>query len=143
MDAVIQLARSYPGLIRVSFAGTRLLTDTSLSAIFSSCQHVRYLSITGNDQYTGGMDGASLEAPAEKPALAPASVKLHLTSQRTCDKRLDKAFGLSTSARKCSAMEAGNSHERGGFVKTWLRGKQKDGYQALGGPGSFSQYSGY
>lgn len=142
-DAVIQLARSCPGLIHVSLAGTRFLTDTSLSAIFDSCPHIRYLSITGNDRCTGSIDGASLEALAEKPALAPALVKLRLTDQKTCDKRLDKAYKLLSSARKCLAIEVGNTHERGGFVTTWLGGKQKDGYQAFEGPGGFSQYGGY
>lgn len=142
-DAVTRLARACPSLNHVSLTGTRSLTDESLSAIFNNCPHIRYLSITGNDRCPGDIDGVSLEALAENSALVPALVKLRLTDQKIYDKRLDKAYKLLSSARKRLAIEVGNTHERGGFVTTWLGGKQRDGYQAFEGPGGFSQYGGY
>jgi hypothetical protein len=141
--AVIQLAKACPGLVHMSLAGTRFLTDASLSAIFDNCPHIRYLSITGNDRCTEDINGVSLEALAKNSALVPALGKLRLTDQETCNQTLDKACKSLSSARKRLAIEVGNTHERGGHVTTWLGGKQIDGYQAFEGPGGFSQYGGY
>ena len=108
--AVTQLAKACPGLIHMSLAGTRFLSDTSLSAIFDNCPYVRYVSITGNDRCTGDINGVSLEALAKNSALVPALVKLRLTDQKTCNKNLDKAYKSLSSARKRLAIEVGSTH---------------------------------
>lgn len=141
--AVARFTLACPKLIHVSFAGSRFLTDDSLLAIVENCPGTRYLSITGNDKCDGQISGASLDTLRKSSELGKGLVKLRLTDQKVCDTRLDKAYKALSMARKKLAIEVGNTHERGGHVTTWLGGKEREGYQAFGGTGDFSQYGGF
>lgn len=141
--SIIQLAEACPNLIHVSLEAATSLTDSSLLALVTKCPHLQYLQISGNDKIYGGVKGSALEAIGEDASLGTKLQKLRLTDQRTYGKEFSKGLKDLSAKRKKLAIEVGDTSERGGCVNTWLGGKMKMGYQALGGPGGFSQCGGY
>lgn len=138
--AVIRLASAAPNLVHVSLSGSTGLTDASLLALLNHCPQVRYIAITGNDRVTGKIKGPALNTLRERPELGKTLDTLCLTDQSyECNTAVKKL----SAARKKLAIEVGCTGEGGGGVSTWLGGKEKDGYEAIDGPGGLPRYGGY
>lgn len=142
--AITRLAECCPNLIHVQLDGTIHLTDTSLLALFKNRPHLRYVQFSGNDNSPGGLKGTALDTLREDPKMCKDLVKLRLTDQHEFEKKLQTALKALSTKRKKLSIEVGCTDGRiGSGVSTLLGGKEKNGYQALGGPGGFDRYGGY
>ena len=141
--SVIRLAEACPNLIHVSLEASIRLTDSSLLALVTKCPELQYVQISGNDKVAGSLEGPALEAMTEGASLGRKIQKFRLTDQYTFGIDFSKFLQSLSAKRKKLAIEVGVVGESGMGVSTWLGGKKKMGYQALGGPGGFNQYGGY
>lgn len=138
-----RLAAACPNLVHVSLEASTDLTDSSLLALVTKCPDLQYVHISGNDKVRGRVEGPALEEIGEDASLGKKLQKLRLTDQGRYDGKFSKMVKSLSAKRKKLAIEVGEVCEGGIGVDTWLGGKQKMGYQALGGPGGFSQYGGF
>lgn len=141
--SIIRLAEACPSLTHVSLEAAKSLTDSSLLALVTKCPDLQYIQISGNDKVAGDVKGPALEKMGEDESLGKKLHKLRLTDQGAYDRKFSKIVKSVSAKRKKLAIEVGEVHERGIGVDTWLGGKKKRGYQALGGPGGFSRYGGF
>lgn len=137
---IIRLAETYSNIVHISLDGAKSLTDESFIAIVMNCSNLRYVQFSGNDKNTGKLTEAALDTLRSRPEIGKHLVKLRLTDQTRFDKKFDAAVKALSVARKSLAIEVECTSERDGDVNTWLGGKRKHGYQALGGPGGFDSY---
>ncbi len=141
--SITRLASACPNLIHVSLEASTSLTDSALLALVTKCPDLQYVQISGNDKVPGKVIGPALERMGEEASLGIKLQKLRLTDQGNYDSKFKKMVKNLSAKRKKLAIEVGEVCERGIGVNTWLGGKEKTGYQALGGPGGFSQFGGF
>ena len=141
--SIIQLASACPNLIHVSLEASTSLTDSALLALVIECPDLQYVQISGNDKVPGKVKGHALELMGEEASLGMKLQKLRLTDQCSYGPRFENMVKDLSAKRKKLAIEVGELGERGIGVNTWLGGKENMGYQALGGPGGFSQFGGF
>ena len=139
--SIARLAEACPNLVHVSLKAATGLKDSSLLALVTRCPRLQYVQISGNDKVHGTVKGSALEAMRDDAGLGSKLQKLRVTDQDRYDEK--KILKSLSAKRKKLAIEVGDTGEGWGGVNTWLGGKMKMGYQALGGPGGFSQYGGY
>lgn len=141
--SITRLAGACRSLTHVSLEASTGLTDSSLLALVTECPDLQYVQISGNDKVPGRVKGPALEKIGEDTSLGKKLQKLRLTDQGRYDGKFSKMVKSLSAKRKKLPIEVGEVHERGIGVDTWLGGKTKKGFQALGGPGGFSQYGGF
>ena len=141
--SIIRLAGACSSLTHVSLEASTSLTDSCLLALVTNCPDLEYVQVSGNDKVRGNVNGTALEKIDDDASLGKKLQKLRLTDQGGYGGKFSKIVKSLSAKRKKLAIEVGEVHERGIGVDTWLGGKIKKGYQALGGPGGFSQYGGF
>lgn len=141
-EAVIRFAAAAPNLVHVKLSGATGLSDASLAALLEDCRQLQYICIEGNDKVDGHIKGPALDTLRERPELGKKLDTIRLVNQDSLETEFITALKKLSAARKKLAIQFG-SMGSGLNVDTWLGGKRKSGYQALGGPGGFSQYGGY
>ncbi|KAI4276471.1 MAG: hypothetical protein L6R38_005661 [Xanthoria sp. 2 TBL-2021] len=130
-------------LLHVSLSAATRLSDDSLLAFFTHCPDLRYISIDGNDRVSGSVKGPALDALREQPNLGKKLDTVRLADQPEYNQKFNTAIKKVSAARKKLVIQVGCTGRGWLGVNTYIAGKMKDGYQALGGPGSFSQYGGF